>query len=82
MYTTYKFRGQDPVLGELKTLFVEADLKQVELRKISGVSASTYYNWWVKRKTRHPQNATVEATGRALGMKRVWVPLNGSGGRR
>jgi hypothetical protein len=28
---------------------------------------------WFRGKTRRPQNATIEATGRALGFKRTWV---------
>lgn len=76
-YNTYKFRGQDPEITRLKTMFMSSnDMTKTELARISGVSKNTHYNWW-RGKTRQPQNATIEATGRALGFQRKWVPYNG-----
>jgi hypothetical protein len=37
---------------------------------------------WFFGATKRPQNATLEAAGRALGMKRVWVTNNGNGKNR
>jgi hypothetical protein len=76
-YRTYKFRGQDPVIGQIKTMFLnKEDMKKVELSELSNVSSTTIYNWF-SGKTRRPMNATIEATGRALGFQRKWVPYNG-----
>lgn len=48
------------------------DLKKIE--NDGGPTASCIGNWfWGK--TQRPQNATIEATGRAIGVMRVWVPL-------
>lgn len=80
-YKTYKFRNQDPVIGTIKTMFLEADVKKVELHKMSGVASSTIYNWF-RGKTRHPRNDTIEAAGRALGFQRKWVPWSQSGRMR
>jgi hypothetical protein len=47
--------------------------RQEELAHIEvdgGPSANTMRNWF-KGKTKRPQNCTIEAAGRALGMKRV-----------
>ena len=76
MYRTYRFRGQDPVVGQVKTMFLGADIKRVELHKISGVSASTIGNWF-NGTTRRPQFATINAAGRAMGHQLKWVPYRG-----
>jgi len=70
VYKAYVFRGQDPVVDDLKAM-----AKGVELRDITdagGPSVSCLRSWF-KRKTKRPQNATIEAAGRALGFKREWV---------
>ncbi len=79
MYKTYKFRRQDPAIGQIKTMFLNADIKKVHLSEMSNVSTSTIHNWF-NGTTRRPQNATIEATGRALGFQRIWVHHK-SGGR-
>lgn len=77
-YKTYKFRGrQDPDIHKIKDMFLNAnDMTKTELSRKSGVSMSTHGNWF-RGKTRQPQNATIEATGRALGFRRQWVAYNG-----
>lgn len=71
-YRSYFFHGQDPAIREVTRMMGDVTTTQIE--KAGGPAASTVGNW-LKGKTKRPQNATLEAAGRALGMKRVWVPL-------
>lgn len=76
-YKTYKFRTYDPAMEEVLSFANRGGGKATSIAAISresGVSTSTLHNWR-KRKTKRPQNASVEATGRALGKKRVWVNM-------
>ena len=66
--------GQDPAIGEVKRLFKQDGHSLGSLHKESGVSIGAMDNWF-KGKTRMPQNATLEAAGRALGFKREWVKI-------
>jgi hypothetical protein len=75
LYRAYFFRGQDPVIKELRGIIASKYGNKPQysaIEKAGGPTATTVSNW-VNGKTRRPQNATVEAAGRALGMKRVWI---------
>ena len=74
-YGTYVFRTQDPVVDELRTLKSDSGLSDVKIAGLARMSATTLGNWWAG-KTRRPQNASVEAAGRAMGKKRAWVDLS------
>lgn len=67
-YTHYKFRAQDPVIDLFKIAKDENGDKVTHLAKESGVSASTFYNWF-KGRTRKPQFATVAAAARSMGIE-------------
>ncbi len=69
-YRAYFFRGADPAIAEVKKFVGNNSLSQIE--KEGGPANTTMANWF-SGKTKRPQNATLEAAGRALGMKRVWV---------
>jgi hypothetical protein len=73
-YGTYVFRAQDPVVDELRTLKADSGQKDTVIAGLARMSTTTLSNWWTGR-TRRPQNASVEAAGRAMGMKRKWVEL-------
>lgn len=73
VYKAYFFRGADPAIAEIRQLAGTVSGKQIE--KDGGPAATTVANWF-SGKTRRPQNATLEAAGRALGMKRMWVPVD------
>ncbi len=75
-YKTYFFRAreQDPVIDQLRTIKDDEGMSDAEISRKSGVSTGTLGNWW-RGKTHRPQNASIEATGRAMGKKRVWVGL-------
>ena len=76
-YQAYMFRSKDPVIYEMRTIVQDefGKLNHKALRKIEeqgGPTAGCLVGWFhgsVKR----PNNATVEAAGRAMGRKRVWV---------
>jgi hypothetical protein len=74
-YKTYLFRVKDPVIDELRTIKQDGGFTDAEVSRQSGVATGTLGNWW-GGKTRRPQNASIEATGRAMGKKRVWVDMH------
>jgi hypothetical protein len=76
-YQSYLFTTKDPVIDEMRTL-VQRELNGKLTRKglkvieeAGGPKAATISNWFFG-KVKRPQNASIEATGRALGYKRVW----------
>lgn len=71
-YKSYLFRNKDPVIDELRTIKADGQFTDKFISEQSGVSATTLHNWW-KGKTQRPQSASVEATGRAMGKRRVWT---------
>lgn len=74
-YGTYVFRGQDLVVDELRTLKSDSGMSDTKIADLARMSPATLGNWW-SGKTRRPQNASVEAAGRAMGKKRQWVDLS------
>ena len=93
LYQSYLFKDKDPAIDELRTEVQKANggsnriahKHLVEIEKEGGPAASTMRAWFFGV-TKRPNNATLEAAGRALGKKRVWVDMdykpNGHGGRR
>jgi hypothetical protein len=79
IYRAYFFRGADPAIAEVKSFVGARTLSSIE--KDGGPATSTIANWF-KGKTKRPQNATLEAAGRALGMKRVWVTNRTNGDKK
>lgn len=82
----YMFKTKDPAIDELRTVvqdhYKSTNFGSEELEEVAdkgGPTAGTMRSWFFG-KTLRPQNATLEAAGRALGMKRVWV-RNKSNGR-
>ena len=83
LYRSYMFTNKDPVIDEMRTLLQDQygsgklthkSLKNVE--EAGGPTPTTIQNW-LYGDTKRPQNASIEAAGRAIGMKRVWVTNNG-----
>lgn len=77
-YRTYKFVGQDPMVGRIFTALASGDFKIAEACRRSGVSPSTLHNWKNKT-TRQPQFATMNATALAVGYELVLQKRNGNG---
>ena len=86
-YRAYFFRTQDPVIDEIRGEMQEHFGSRVITRKMmkeieaDGGPAATTVGAWLKRKTRRPQNATIEAAGRAIGKRRIWVDDKGKNGK-
>ena len=78
VYGAYVFRTKDPVIDEIRTEIEDhygrrinyKDLRNIE--ENGGPSVGAMVGWFLKG-IRRPANATVEAAGRAVGRKRVWV---------
>ena len=75
------FRDKDPAIDELRTELQDhfgvrnltwGHFKEVEAR---GGAAATTLHSQLNGVTLRPQNATIEASGRAIGRKRVWVSI-------
>jgi hypothetical protein len=87
LYASYMFRDKDPAIDEFRTVMQDAYgdklgyKEMADVEEAGGPTAQTIHNWFFGT-TKRPQNATIEAAGRALGMKRVWVKNNGNGGNR
>ena len=82
IYKSYTFRDKDPAVDELRTVIEDHYGERVSnkvLRKIQeggGPTAGCMAGWYF-RTTKRPQNATLEAAGRAMGYRRVWQPMKG-----
>ena len=77
LYKSYVFRNKDPVIDELRTMVADAygrtGYKAYQQIEADGGPSITCMTNWFEGDTKRPQSASVEAAGRALGFKRVWV---------
>lgn len=81
LYSAYVFRNKDPAIDAFRTVaqdhFGKRNLSHEDYDEVhtnGGPSGSTVKAWF-EGKTKRPQNATLEAAGRALGYHRVWRPM-------
>jgi hypothetical protein len=79
LYQAYLFRDKDPAIDEFRTVAQDhygkrnlAGSDYADIEENGGPVAGTIKQW-LEGKTRRPQNCTLEAAGRALGLRRVWV---------
>ena len=83
LYQSYMFRDKDPAIDEFRTLmqdhFGKRNMTGKEFKTVEteGGPTAACVKGWLHGKTKRPQNATLEAAGRALGMRRIWVRHNG-----
>lgn len=72
-YPTYRFRPeeQDPIIDTIQSCLEKENISFAKAATGSGVSATTLYNWFTKRKTKRPQYATVAAVLGYAGYKLV-----------
>lgn len=75
LYGTYLFKNKDPVIDELRTMLEDTKITYAQIHERSGVSTTTLRNWFTGP-VKKPQSPTVEAVGRAMGRKRVWVKMS------
>ena len=73
VYKHYNYQI-DPQMVELVKLMKDEGQKASEVSRESGVSPGTITNW-AKKKTRRPQNFTLEAAGRSIGYRREWTKI-------
>lgn len=77
-YKSYVFKDKDPVIDEIRTLIQKVNNGKLTNKSLTfiehegGPTVSCLRGWFFG-KTLRPQNPTVEAAGRALGFKRIWV---------
>lgn len=77
-YKAYLFRDKDPSIDVLRTLVEQHYGERIkgrmlkDIEEIGGPTAGCMAGWFF-RDTKRPQNATLEAAGRALGYERRWV---------
>jgi hypothetical protein len=77
IYKGYNFRGKDPVIDETRTLLEDhfgrrVDYKMLrEVHESGGPTVGCLAGWFFGDTSR-PNNATVGATGGALGYERAW----------
>lgn len=80
-YKAYNFKDKDPVIDELRTKFQDINHGKLDgsfFRKVQangGPTVSCLRSWFFGQ-VKRPQNPTVEAAGRAMGLKRIWVRHN------
>jgi uncharacterized protein YqkB len=79
IYQSYMFRSKDPAIDKLRTVIQDCNLsvsletfKDIEAN--GGPTAGCMKEWFIG-KVKRPQNATLEAAGRALGYERVWQKM-------
>jgi hypothetical protein len=83
LYKSYMFRDKDPAIDEFRTVMQDEYGTRKLTRKMmkeveeQGGPASTTIHSWFHGTTKRPMNATIEAAGRALGHRRVWVTDKG-----
>jgi hypothetical protein len=77
IYSAYKFTEKDPVIFQLQKFL--GDTKLTQVTKDGGPSTPCMRNWF-HGETKRPQNATIEAAGRALGYERVWKSMRRKSG--
>lgn len=87
-YRSYHFKDHDPIIDYVDRLYELSGVKEgnkVQFSTIadaSGVTEGTLRNWR-SRKTKRPQNASLQAVIRGLGGKLVIIykgkTINGSG---
>lgn len=76
-YKAYVFKEKDPVISEVRALAEQYYGHHVtgrelsEINKDGGPSTSCMRAWFFGE-TKRPNNATIEAAGRAIGYQRVW----------
>lgn len=70
-YRAYVYKGErDPAMDDIRSLALNEGVTDEQLHVMSGVSKSTFANWWgPKAKTRRPTHICLAATAGALGFE-------------
>lgn len=88
LYQSYMFRDKDPAIDDIRTVMQEHYGKRslsnedyADVEEKGGPTRGCIKSWF-EGKTRRPQNATLEAAGRALGYHRVWQRMPATNGKK
>lgn len=73
-YKSYNFIDKDPMIDDVRSIYLASGVNYHWIEDASGVKASTLRNWF-EGKTKRPQAATVNAVLRALGYRLEMVPF-------
>lgn len=82
IFGAYHFKKQDPAVSDFRAIVQEryGKISHKALKEIDaggGPRVGTMHAWF-SGKTYRPQNASLEAAGRAMGYRRKWIKWNGS----
>jgi len=66
LYRSYIFRDKDPAIDKIRTIVQDEGVDETQLHVLSGVSTTTFANWF-RGDTLRPQHATLAAAAAALG---------------
>src|SRR3954462_7557509 len=66
IYRSYNFINKDPAIDKIRTMVQDEGVDETQLHVLSGVSTTTFANWF-RGDTKRPQHATLAATAGALG---------------
>lgn len=78
LYKSYMFKDKDPAIDELRTVIQQTHSGRLSGKTLTmvehddGPTAGCMRGWFFG-KTKRPLSATLEAAGRAVGYRRVWV---------
>lgn len=80
-YSAYNFVQKDPAIDELRTILQDQNGGKLDgslFRKVrdNGGPTEACLRGWFMGKTRRPFSDSLEAAGRAMGVKRKWVRHN------
>lgn len=80
LYKSYMFRDKEPVIDEFRTIVRDHFGESVTRKHLSmihdlGGPSTGAMAGWLFGATKRPSNAAMEAAGRAIGKKRVWVDM-------
>lgn len=80
LYKAYLFKEKDPSIDQLRTMIEDSTQARInakalaEVEKGGGPKVGTMRQWFFG-KTKRPNNATIEAAGRAIGWERKWSKM-------
>jgi hypothetical protein len=66
LYRSYVFKDKDPAIDKIRTVIADEGVNETQLHILSGVSTTTFANWF-RGDTKRPQHATLAAAASALG---------------
>ena len=82
LYRSYLFKNKDPAIDVLRTVIQDNAGGKITPKVLKGIEVGggptvSCMNAWFYGGTKRPQNATIEAAGRAIGYERKWIKAKG-----